>query len=124
MAHQLNIDNGRASMMYVDEAPWHGLGTKLNRPATSTEAITAANLDWQVEKKSLLAFDGKQTHPIADRFAVVRKDWWGQPKPIFGSVGASYTPLQNKDAFAFFDDIVGMEAAIYHTAGALGDGER
>jgi phage/plasmid-like protein (TIGR03299 family) len=124
MAHNLHIENGKASMMYVDEPPWHGLGTALKEPATAQQAITAANLDWEVVKKPLLAFDGKVSHPIPDRFAIIRQDWLGQPKPIFGIVGTEYTPLQNRDAFAFFDAIVGEKAAIYHTAGALGDGER
>src|SRR5689334_4053097 len=123
MAHQLHIENGKAPMMYVDEEPWHGLGTKLAKPATSCEAIVAANLDWEVEKKPMVAFDGNYTHPVPNSFAVVRKDWWGKPKPVFGVVGASYTALQNRDAFAFFDDIVGIDAAVYHTAGALGNGE-
>lgn len=111
-------------MMYVDEEPWHGLGTKLNSPATSARAIQAANLDWEVVKKPLIAYDGKVSHPIPDHFAVIRKDWLGQPQPSFGIVGSDYTPLQNRDAFAFFDSIVGEGAAIYHTAGALGNGER
>lgn len=111
-------------MFYVDEPPWHGLGTALKEPATAQQAIRVANLDWEVVKKPLLAFDGSVSHPIPDRFAIIRKDWLGQPKPIFGIVGAEYTPLQNRDAFAFFDALVGEGAAIYHTAGALGDGER
>jgi hypothetical protein len=48
MAHNLLIQNGQASMFYINEVPWHGLGTKLNKPATAQEAIQAANLDWPV----------------------------------------------------------------------------
>jgi hypothetical protein len=40
MAHNLLIQNGHASMFYINEVPWHGLGTKLDKPATAKEAIT------------------------------------------------------------------------------------
>src|SRR4051812_44398975 len=103
MAHELHIENGKASMMYVGESPWHGLGTELKSAATSAAAIKAANLAWEVVKKPLLAYDGRISHPVPDRFAVIRKDWLGQPKPVFGIVGADYTPLQNEEAFEFFD---------------------
>lgn len=54
MAHELHIQDGLASMMYVGETPWHELGTKLEKPATAAEAIEAANLDWRVSKQKLL----------------------------------------------------------------------
>jgi hypothetical protein len=37
MAHELEIRDGKVSMFYVNEAPWHGLGTRLTGPATKEE---------------------------------------------------------------------------------------
>ena len=125
MAHELEIRNGEASMFYVRDAPWHGLGQKLDGPATAAEAIKAARMDWTVRKIPLHASDGKIELTLPDKYAVVRADLWGQPGcRALGIVGRDYRPLQNRDAFAFFDPIVGQSAAIYHTAGVLGDGER
>ena len=125
MSHELLINDGEASMMYVGEPPWHGLGTKLNSPATAEEAISAAKLDWEVEKKPLSFMDGPKVVPVEDRYAVVPGDGWqGETRPVLGIVSKGYTPLQNRDAFRFFDPIVGQDAAVYHTAGVLGQGER
>lgn len=125
MAHDLNIENGKASMMYVGQEPWHGLGTKLDKPATAVEAIKAARLDWKVVKQPLFAIGGSVALPVPDKFAVVPQHKWGKADcPVFGIVGEDYTPLQNREAFAFFDDIVHQGEAIYHTAGSLGKGER
>ena len=44
MAHNLATTNGKTSFFYYGEAPWHGLGQKLDAPATAQEAITAAGL--------------------------------------------------------------------------------
>ena len=107
-----NID----SMMYVGDKPWHGLGTRLENAATSAEAITAAGLDWQVAKKPLFLDGGR---PLPKVFATVR----GDTGAVMGVVRNVYQPLQNKDAFRFFDATVGVREAMYHTAGALGDGE-
>jgi hypothetical protein len=56
MAHELNFENGEASLMYVGDVPWHGLGTRLETaPETAQEAITAAHLDWEVEVRPVYA---------------------------------------------------------------------
>ncbi|MGO8688996.1 MAG: DUF932 domain-containing protein [Thermoguttaceae bacterium] len=132
MAHELEIRNGEASMFYVNEPPWHGLGTRLAGPATAAEAIKAAKLDWTVAKVPLYAVRGETSVRVPDTYGVIREDLWGQPEdllgqpacPVLGVVGEGYKPLQNAEAFTFFDPIVGQDAAIYHTAGVLRDGER
>ncbi len=107
------------------EAPWHGLGTALDKPATAAEAIKAARLDWTVRKVQLYAGDSFVRQEVRDQFALVRDDLWGQDggAPL-GIVGKDYKPLQNHEAFAFFDGIVGKGKAIYHTAGVLRNGQR
>lgn len=124
MSANLLMQNGQASMFYINEVPWHGLGTRLAQPATAQAAIQAARLDWKVVKLPLFA--GSKRIPVPDRFAVVRRtgDLIQRTDPVLGVVSNEYTPLQNAQAFQFFDPIVGQEAAIYHTAGALGNGER
>jgi hypothetical protein len=101
-----------------------GCTTRLNQPATASEAIQSANLDWKVVKLPLFA--GSKRIAVPDRFAVVRRtgDLIQKTDPVLGVVSNEYTPLQNRQAFQFFDPIVGQDAAIYHTAGALGNGER
>jgi phage/plasmid-like protein (TIGR03299 family) len=109
---------------------WHRLGKQLNAPATAAEALKFACLDWKVSKVPLFA--GEREHrPLAKHCAVVREDVWRRPDwspgkndGVLGVVGDSYEALQNEEAFRLFDPIVGQKAAAYHTAGALGKGER
>lgn len=105
------------SMMYTGETPWHGFGKRVENALTSADAIAAAGMNWTVEKKQLFLEGGIQ---VPGAYATVRKD----NNAILGTVGEQYTILQNREAFSFFDAIVGVKEAIYHTAGALGAGEK
>lgn len=58
--------------------------------------------------------------PVPDRRAVVRQD----TNQVLGVVGTTYKPVQNRQCFGFMDAIVSEGAVQYHTAGALGKGER
>jgi phage/plasmid-like protein (TIGR03299 family) len=93
---------------------------------TSEEAIVAAGLDWEVEKRDVfttreeeVAGCGERMVKVPDYFTIVRKS---DDKPL-GVVGSRYTPLQNKGAFAFFDELVGTKEAMYETAGSLRGGK-
>lgn len=117
MAHDLATTNGRSAMMYTGEVPWHRLGTRLEEPATAREAIDAAGLDYLAELREIQTGDGT---PIPRRKAVVRSD----SGEVLGVVGNSYVPVQNHQAFGFLDAVVADGTLRYHTAGALGKGER
>jgi phage/plasmid-like protein (TIGR03299 family) len=117
MAHEIAIVDGKASMMYTGEAPWHGLGTRLDDPATAAEAITAAGLDYQVELARLATVDGI---PVPQRVAAVRSD----TQDVLGVVSPAYVPVQNRQAFGFLDAVAAEGGIRYHTAGVLRRGER
>lgn len=106
------------TMFYTGVDPWHRMGTRLDNPATAAEAIAAAGLDWAVSMEPALV---QRNGSLIDtgRKAITRED----TGDIF-AVGMTdrYTPLQNKDAFQFFDAVVGAGEAIYHTAGSLRGG--
>jgi phage/plasmid-like protein (TIGR03299 family) len=102
-------------MFYVKQVPWHGLGVQVENELTAAEAIKAAGLDWEVQLKQLQMANGT----LVDAAAVVRPE-----NQVLGIVGPRYTPIQNHEAFDFFDSVVGAGKAIYHTAGALSGGER
>jgi len=117
MAHDLAMTNGKTAMMFYGKEPWHGLGTKLDHPATAAEAIEAAGLDYQVELAPLVTTGGIE---VPQRKAVIRDD----TKEVLGVVGNSYIPIQNRQCFGFLDAVVAEGQLEYHTAGALGSGER
>lgn len=125
MAHGLATIDKKPAMFYTGELPWHGLGIALDGPATSAQAIKAASLDWEVAKMPLSYKHRSRYREVPDVFATVRLNPRNKPSStILGTVGRDYRVLQNVDAFGWFDSIVGEGAAIYHTAGALGKGER
>ena len=85
----------------------------------------SANLDWKVKKQELYLNQGTCYSRADGWHAVTRPGIGNEPNNVvLGVVSKGYTPLQNSEAFAFFDKIVGKGSAIYHTAGALGKGER
>ena len=121
MSHNLEQRDGQASMFYTGDVPWHQLGRHLNKPATASEAMEAARLDYTVVKRPMKAvINGRQYSDVPNAFATVRTD----TNQVLGVVGARYEPVQNRDAFNFFDPLVDRDEAIYHTAGVLGRGEK
>jgi phage/plasmid-like protein (TIGR03299 family) len=118
MAH--NID----SMAYYGERPWHDLGTSIPERAIASQMISAAGLDWKVEMRPIPNV-GAHAGEEARRFYLVRLPRnQAEIEVPLGVVSSWYRPLQNSEAFDFFDPIIGEKKAVFETAGSLGNGER
>ncbi|MGH7241564.1 MAG: DUF932 domain-containing protein, partial [Candidatus Saccharimonadales bacterium] len=113
--------DGTANMFYVGETPWHGLGTKLVQAPTAAEAIKAAGLDWKVALKDAFVdgADGKK-EMLEDAKLCYRV----QDNKQLGTVGHTWKPLQNTEAFSFFDKFLESGEATLETAGSLDGGRK
>ena len=111
--------NGKSAIAFYGLEPWHHLGTRLNNVATAEEMIQAASLDWNVLKQPIAGSTNGHYELVREARAGTN-----EVNVQLGRCTKAYEPLQNRDAFAFFDGIVSEGSAIFHTAGALGDGER
>jgi phage/plasmid-like protein (TIGR03299 family) len=117
MGHNLEIRNGKASIAYAGETPWHKLGQKLDEAFDAATALKKGGLNFTVEKVGIKTNDGKA---IENRFALRRTD----TQDVLGIVTDFYQPLQNREAFSFFDGVFGKGKARYEVAGVLGKGEK
>lgn len=111
------------SMMYVGKEPWHGLGRKIpeGKRLSIAEAVVAAGLDWDVELRHVFTEDSNRNRlGILDQYAVCR----GSDNSVLGIVGSDYVPLQNKDAFEWFQPFLDSGNATLETAGSLKRGRQ
>lgn len=104
------------TMFYTREKPWHGLGVKVARALSSKEALQASGLDWQVEQKDIYTDSGIL---ISGYKANVRNS----DHKVLGIVSDRYKVVQNEEAFAFTDKLLG-EGVRYETAGSLNEGRK
>ena len=104
------------TMFSVREQPWHGLGTVVANTPSSKEALISAGLNWRVLQESIYT---EQEEEIAGYRANVRDT----DRRVLGVVSDRYKVIQNSEAFAFTDELLG-EGVCYETAGALQDGRK
>ena len=115
-----NID----TMFSVREVPWHGLGTIVDAELLSEDAIVAAGLGWDVEKRRIqIPLEGQDVDYIepTEWLATVRMD---RLQPL-GIVSPRYKIIQNREAFQFMDELAGPSRLLqYNTAGSLSGGRK
>ena len=93
-----------------------GQGQTVLGAQNSAKAMELSGTGYNVIKTGIMTQNGIL---IPDKFATMRDD----TNEILGVVGKQYTIVQNSEAFAFTDELVG-EGVTYETAGYFGKGER
>lgn len=116
----LDVSNGKVSVMVAGKAPWHKLGVNVESAVSSADARRLANIDWRVAKIPLNYTFGGETNEADGVFGIVRQD----TGKMLGSVGRYYQPVQNDDGFDFLDTVLAKYGAKYETAGAIAGGKK
>ncbi len=104
------------SMFYTREKPWHGLGIMVAEAPNSKDALRLAGLNWKVLQEPVYT-ENKEL--IQGYKANVRNS----DRKVLGVVTDRYKVIQNEEAFAFTDALLG-EGVRYETAGSLQEGRR
>lgn len=105
------------TMFYVRQTPWHGLGTKVDEALSSKKALEMAGLNWTVVQKPI--YTNNNNNIIPSYKANIR----ASDSKVLGVVTDRYKIVQNKEAFAFTDNLLG-KGVVYETAGSLQGGKR
>lgn len=108
MFYVSNEENGRF-------VPWHGLGVAVDECLTSADALKVAGLDWKVDARPVFTDNGIK---IPGYVANTRDS----DNSVLGIVSDKYKIVQNVDAFAFTDSLIGDDCR-YETAGSLRNGK-
>lgn len=118
MAHMIEEINGVAQMAYAGEVPWHGLGKQVPADLTPQQMLEAAGLDWTVRMVPAFAEINDQKVPVGHSALVRSID-----DKVLDVVSNDWNPVQNQEAFEFFNEFVAAGHMEMNTAGSLREGQ-
>ena len=126
MSHEIEVFSDNSAAFFSARVPaWHQLGTVTDQALSAEDALRIAQLDWQVTKQRLLAIaPNGLRYPVENRFATMRQNPVTGEYEALGVVGPQYHIIQNHQAFAVLNDIVGAAQAHFETAGSLNGGRK
>ena len=104
------------TMAYAGQLPWHGLGVKVIDDLSPEQMMQKAGVDWTVEKQDMITSGGST---VKSKQALVRSS----DGEVLDVVGKGWNPVQNAEAFNFFEEYVRAGDMQMHTAGSLNGGK-
>ncbi len=122
MAHNLDQSKGTTAFVSFAAPAWHGLGTVLNNPLSTADALNQGGLDYSVIKLPNIHTLPDMTEIISeDSFFTCRTD----VNKVLGSrLGKDYAVMQNIEALNIVDEILQSGTATIETAGAIDEGRK
>jgi phage/plasmid-like protein (TIGR03299 family) len=117
MAHEI------ASMAFVAETPWHGLGNQLPKNQPLEVWQRSAGMDWTIKEAEVLysvADVGINVRPVVDNKVLYRSD---SLEPL-SVVSKRYQVVQPKEVLEFYRDLVSAGGFELETAGVLKGGRK
>jgi phage/plasmid-like protein (TIGR03299 family) len=117
MAHMLEEYGDMASFASLRKPAWHGLGTVIDEPVSTSEMLSLAHLDkWNVRVEELV-LPGRSHR---EHFATIRTNPFDGENDVLGVVGERYKVLQNEELFQFGDNL--LDGGQWETAGSIKNG--
>jgi len=112
MAHMVE------TMAYAGQVPWHGLGKKVPADLSPEQMLEAADLDWTVQKVPAFAKVNDENVNVGWSALIRSSD-----NRILDVVSNDWNPVQNHEAFQFFNEYCEAGDMEMHTAGSLKSGQ-
>jgi phage/plasmid-like protein (TIGR03299 family) len=121
MSHEIFINvRGKASLAYVNDEPWHGLGQELTADASLETWIEEAGFNYTID-----AAPAQYTTPagiqVMDSRNVLYRSDTNAPLSV---VGSKYKVVQPGEVMEFFRDLTESQAFELETAGSLFNGQK
>lgn len=104
------------TMAYAGELPWHGLGERVSNDLSPMQMMQKARVDWSVSKQKMYILDGIN---VPNKMALLRDE----DNKVLDIVGNEWEPVQNEEAFNFFNEYCAAGDMEMHTAGSLKNGQ-
>src|SRR3954471_24052739 len=126
MAHAITVRSDNfAEMAYVGAKPWHSLGQELTDGASIETWLTAAGMDWSIERSRVRFATGDNQSGAEytawdDYHVLMRSD----TKAPLGMVSDTFQVVQPSDVLEFFRDLVEAAGFKISTAGTVHGGRK
>jgi phage/plasmid-like protein (TIGR03299 family) len=108
------------SLTNADLTPYEGVGVALPTALDTNALLEEAGLDWEVEKLRAYA-DGPNGEKIdTGKYALVRDS----DQKVLDLVSGTWNPVQNKEAFDFFNSFIEEGGMQMEAAGSVAGGKK